>query len=113
MSGRFTLCRQEGRELAMLRGADEDDLRDYRLHYNIAPMQVRFMILSKYESETISARWALVNRWTTNSSCADSCINAKAKTIETRPSFKDAAAKRRCKIPADCFYEWRGSKNNR
>jgi hypothetical protein len=28
MCGRFTLSRQEGRELAMLRGADEDDLRE-------------------------------------------------------------------------------------
>jgi putative SOS response-associated peptidase YedK len=54
-----------------------------------------------------------VNSWAINSNSATSCINAKAETIETRPSFKDAFVKRRGIVPADGFYEWRGPKNNR
>jgi putative SOS response-associated peptidase YedK len=114
MCGRFTLTRQDRRELAELLGVDERDLRDYRPHYNIAPLQDHFVIRSRYETrQVIPARWGLVNSWAANSSSAASCINAKAETIETRPSFKDALTKRRCIVPADGFYEWRGPKSNR
>jgi putative SOS response-associated peptidase YedK len=114
MCGRFTLTRQDRRELAELLGVDERDLRDYRPHYNIAPLQDHFVIRSRYETRhLIPARWGLVNSWATNSSLAASCINAKAETIETRPSFKDALTKRRCIVPADGFYEWRGPRSNR
>jgi putative SOS response-associated peptidase YedK len=72
------------------------------------------VIRSKYERrEFLPARWGLVNSWAANTSSAASCINAKAETIETRPSFKDAFANRRCLVPADGFYEWRGRKDNR
>ena len=44
MCGRFTLTRQDRRELAQLLGVDEKDLRDYQPHYNIAPMQDHFVV---------------------------------------------------------------------
>ena len=114
MCGRFTLTRSDRQELAALLGVDEKDLRDYQPHYNIAPLQDHFVIRTKYERhDLLSARWGLVNSWAANTSSAASCINAKAETIESRPSFKDAFAKRRCVVPADGFYEWRGPKNNR
>ena len=114
MCGRFTLTRQDRRELAELLGVDERDLRDYQPRYNIAPLQDHLVIRSKYERrQLIPARWGLVNSWATNSASAASCINAKAETVETRSSFKDAFTKRRCIVPADGFYEWRGPRNNR
>jgi len=62
---------------------------------------------------TDTTRWGLVNSWAKNNQSAARCINAKAETVEARPSFKDAFLKRRCIVPADGFYEWRGPKNNR
>ena len=44
MCGRFTLTRQNRRELAQLLGVDEDDLRDYRPRYIIAPTDPHFKI---------------------------------------------------------------------
>jgi putative SOS response-associated peptidase YedK len=34
-------------------------------------------------------------------------INARAETVDTAPSYREAFKKRRCLIPADGFYEWR------
>ena len=59
------------------------------------------------------ARWGLVNRWARDNSRASQCINAKAETLEQRPTFSEAFQRRRCVIPADGFYEWTGPKGKR
>jgi putative SOS response-associated peptidase YedK len=41
------------------------------------------------------------------------CINAKAETVDKLPSFREAFEKRRCIVPADGFYQWRGPKARR
>jgi len=69
--GRFTLTRQNRRELAQLLGVDEDDLRDYKPRYNIAPTDQHFIVTSKYERRTArTASWGLVNSWATANSRA-------------------------------------------
>jgi putative SOS response-associated peptidase YedK len=37
-------------------------------------------------------------------------LNSKAETVESRPTFAEAFAHRRCVIPANGFYEWTGPK---
>jgi putative SOS response-associated peptidase YedK len=37
----------------------------------------------------------------------------KINTISSKPSFREAFKKRRCLIPADGFYEWKGEKGNK
>jgi putative SOS response-associated peptidase YedK len=69
----------------------------------------RTPLKTKYESrEAIPATWGLVNSWAKDTSRASMCINAKAETVDKLPSFREAFAKRRCVVPADGFYEWRG-----
>src|SRR6202040_2916283 len=69
---------------------------------------------TKYESrEAIPATWGLVNSWAKDASRASMCINAKAETVDKLPSFREAFEKRRCVVPADGFYEWRGPKARR
>ena len=82
MCGRFTLTRQNRRELAQLLGVDEDDPREYRPRYSIAPSDPHFIVTSKYERRTArAASWGLVNSWATGNSRASQCINAKAEVI--------------------------------
>jgi putative SOS response-associated peptidase YedK len=40
-------------------------------------------------------------------------VNAKAETVDKLPSFREAFERRRCVVPADGLYEWRGPKTNR
>jgi putative SOS response-associated peptidase YedK len=114
MCGRFTLTRQDRRELAQMLGVDEDDLRDYGPRYNIAPTDQHFIVISKYERRTARpASWGLVNSWANDNGRANQCINAKAETLEERRTFREALMQRRCAVPADGFYEWRGPKTQR
>jgi len=114
MCGRFTLARQDKREMAELLGVDESELGDYRPRYNIAPMQRHFLVVSEYERrKALPARWGLVNRWAKDNRRAARCINAKSETVDIKPGFRDAFLKRRCVIPGDGFYEWTGPKNSR
>lgn len=91
MCGRFTLTRQDRRELAQLLGVDDDDLRDYRPRYNIAPTDQHFIVPSKHERRTArTASWGLVNSWATDNSRASQCINAKAETLQERRAFRES-----------------------
>lgn len=36
-------------------------------------------------------------------------INARSETITEKPPFKAAAARRRCLVPADGYYEWQNT----
>ena len=114
MCGRFGLTHEASRELAYLLGVDEADLSFHRPRYNIAPTQEHFVLISEYERrKVLRAKWGLVNTGAKDNSRAAQCINAMAETVEARPAFREAFRQRRCIVPADGFYEWRGAKQQR
>ena len=49
----------------------------------------------------------LIPYWARDPKIAYKTINARAETVDTAPSYREAFKKRRCLIPADGFYEWR------
>ncbi len=51
-------------------------------------------------------RWGLVPSWAKDPSIGGRLINARAETIDSKPAFRKAFAKRRCLLPADGYYEW-------
>jgi putative SOS response-associated peptidase YedK len=108
------MTRRDKSELAALLGVPESELGDYTPRFNIAPTQPYFVLRTKYESrEAIPATWGLVNSWAKYAGRASMCINAKAETVDTSPTFRTAFEQRRCVVPADGFYEWRGPKAER
>src|SRR5258707_3631115 len=114
MCGRFTMTLGDRSELAAMLGVPEGELGDYVPRFNIAPTQPYFVLKPAYESrEAIPATWGLVNSWAIDASRAYKCINAKAETVDKLPSYREAFKRRRCVVPADGFYEWRGPKNMR
>ena len=51
-------------------------------------------------------RWGLVPFWAKDPSIGSRLINARVETVDSKPAFRRAFARRRCLLPADGFYEW-------
>src|SRR5258708_2509688 len=114
MCGRFTIARRDGNMLAAELGVEADSFVDYRPRYNVAPTQMHYVVRVKFEDrEVLPARWGLVNTWANDASTAAKNINARAETVNTRPTFREAFMKRRCVVPADGFFEGTGQKKAR
>ena len=81
--------------------------------YNGAPTQdilvVRFNPEIRERSLDV-LHWGLIPIWAKDRKIEYSTINARCETVDTKPVFRDAFAKRRCIIPVDGFYEWKGPK---
>jgi len=67
-------------------------------------------IIVRQDGENVlrTFRWGLVSFWAKDPSTGNRMINARSETVDSKPSFRNAFRKRRCLIPADGFYEWKG-----
>ena len=85
--------------------------RNLPARYNVAPTQEAAVVRQGTKGRALDfLRWGLVPSWAKDSSMAARMINARAETLAHKPSFRSAFHKRRCLVPADGFYEWRGTK---
>ena len=80
--------------------------------YNVAPGQ---QVMAICESETagqntvIFPKWGLIPSWSKDPSIAEHTMNAKAETLNEKPSFRTPFKKKRCVLIADGFYEWKAT----
>jgi putative SOS response-associated peptidase YedK len=101
MCGRFTL---HSRDRITLRGFSLPEL-PFEPRYNIAPSQSVLAIADFGRGpEARTLTWGLIPSWSTD---GKGFINARAETLEERPSFSESFRFRRCLIPADGFFEWK------
>jgi len=83
-------------------------------NYNVAPTQMIPAIVRQDDQNVLRTfRWGLVPFWAKDPSIGNRMINARSETVGSKPSFRNAYKKRRCLIPADGFYEWKGRKGNK
>lgn len=103
MCGRFTL---HSRDRIKLKGLPAIDL-PFEARYNIAPSQ-EVLALADFGKgiEPRMLTWGLIPSWSTD---GKGFINARAETLEQKPSFSESFRLRRCLIPADGFFEWKRS----
>ena len=108
MCGRYTL-RSRGK--AKPYGVPESQLPLLSPRYNIAPSQdVPVILERKHGRELEMLKWGLLPSWTKDADAdGGGLINARAETLERKPSFAESFLKRRCLIAADGFYEWKRS----
>jgi putative SOS response-associated peptidase YedK len=84
--------------------------------YNGAPSQDILVIRQNHETGERSLdplKWGLIPYWCKDPKGGRKPINAKAETVATVPSFRDAYQRRRCIVPVDGFFEWKAIKGQR
>lgn len=107
MCGRYALFRWTP-ALAALPGFPADQ----QPHWNIAPGASVLMLRgAEGGREAARARWGLTPAWLTDLSRTPA--HARAETLAEQPMFREAFRERRCLVPANGFYEWRGSGRKR
>ena len=121
MCGRFTLTRSaaEVAEHFGLTAAPAHEPRfnaaptQWVLIVRKAPADQQQMAPADQQRECVRMHWGLVPFWAKHAKDAARHINARSETLPERPAFREAAERRRCLVPADGFYEWRGGRNER
>jgi putative SOS response-associated peptidase YedK len=79
-----------------------ENIPELNPRYNIAPTQQVPVIFDDSQKTLSEAKWGLETRWSSHP-----LFNARAETIDRKPSFRKDFEERRCLILADTFYEWK------
>ncbi|MBD3689559.1 SOS response-associated peptidase [Nanchangia anserum] len=117
MCGRYALGQGE-EHLVTLFDVDQVIDRGFSGSWNIAPSHGVPVIMERYEvpdaprpsqrgevhRQLRCLEWGLIAHWSRDDS--HPMINARAETITEKPTFRSAARKRRCLVPATGYYEW-------
>ena len=107
MCGRFTITKNKD-EIAE-RFEIHIDPAMFSKTYNAAPSQTLPIITNTAPEQASFHKWGLILHWAKDESNGNKLINARGETIAEKPSFRDAAEKRRCLVITDGFYEWQRS----
>lgn len=109
MCGRYASFRQ-AQALADAFDVDEmtEAARAIMASWNVAPTdQVRIVVEHSDDHRSLqAARWGLVPPWAASPEVGARMINARSETLADKPAFREPAAKRRCLVLADGYYEW-------
>ena len=83
-------------------------------NYNVAPTQEVAAVLEEGGERRLEMlRWGLIPSWAKDPGIGSRMINARSETAPEKPSFRGAFKKRRCLIPADGFYEWQRTNDDK
>ena len=93
---------------------EEVKTEDLGPNYNVAPTQRVYAVAEPGGRRQLGTfRWGLVPSWAKDPSVGSRMINARSEELANKPSFRSAFSRRRCLVPADGFYEWKGPKGAR
>lgn len=128
MCGRFVSARKRAELLAEFRVERDQVTESLQPDYNVAPTKPVYAVLTRgrhgsgegtrdgdaaatgeqpeVARELRVVRWGLVPSWAKDVSIGNRLINARVETVDSKPAFRRAFARRRCLLPADGFYEW-------
>jgi putative SOS response-associated peptidase YedK len=112
MCGRFTIT--VSWDELILRFLLDSRPGKYQPRYNAAPGQWIPAILGTDRREASwnrigELRWGLVPSWASDDRAGAKMLNIRSETVSEKPAFRRLLQRKRCLIPADGFYEWKGS----
>lgn len=113
MCGRYVMARAVGDLLAKF-DAELEQETVVRPSWNIAPTTAVPIVLERLLDGGVArqlhlARWGLVPSWAKDPGIGAKLINARSETVLEKPAFREAVTSRRCAVPAEGYYEWKGS----
>ncbi len=80
---------------------------DYEISYNITPTRnIPALIAIDHERLILPFRWGLIPPWHKAGGKIGLHNNARAETVDIKPTFRESFRQHRCLIIADGFYEW-------
>jgi putative SOS response-associated peptidase YedK len=106
MCGRFTLYDQ----IEVIENEFEVEIQPdlFTKSYNIAPTQDSLVIYTQKDKRICTAmRWGLVPFWAKDIKIGYKMINARAETVDEKPSYRKPLKDRRCLVLTSGFYEWK------
>lgn len=79
--------------------------------WNVTPQTPVPVVHETREGERVAElmRWGLVPHWARDATIGHKLNNARADGLFDKPSFRQAARRRRCLLPASGFYEWQAT----
>ncbi len=80
------------------------DVPDLQPRYNIAPTQAVPVVFNDSPDALTYAKWGMPANW---SGARHPLFNARAESVDLKPSFRKDFELRRCLMLADSFYEWK------
>ncbi|MFN8229114.1 MAG: SOS response-associated peptidase [Mycobacterium sp.] len=125
MCGRFAVTTDPALLAEKIKALDEATgaAKEAGPNFNVAPTTTVSTVVSRHQEpedeptrRVRSMRWGLVPSWVkADASGAPSTkgpllINARAEKLTESPAFRSSAKHKRCLVPMDGWYEWRGSK---
>ncbi|RCW45361.1 putative SOS response-associated peptidase YedK [Halopolyspora algeriensis] len=111
MCGRYALHRDPAALAGEFDAADRTgDVFDP--DYNITPTATVPIVVERAagsgaERTLRPVRWGLVPTWAEDASSGPQMVNARAESLTAKPAYAEAAAHRRCLMPATGWYEWK------
>ncbi len=106
MCGRYAIFAAPHRLIELF---GSEVIPNFPARFNAAPLQDMPIIV---KNRIGSARWGLLPPWgiADDKGLCAKMINARSETVAEKPAFRDSWAKgRRCLVPANGFFEWKGA----
>jgi len=104
MCGRYTLTIDPAELMDRFNLTSADVVTQPR--YNVAPTQSVAVVYDESPRTLSAAQWGLIPSWSKDAGIGSKMINARAETLDEKPSYRTLLKKKRCLVLADGFYEW-------
>lgn len=85
----------------------QNELPKIQPTYNAVPGMLLPVIYDNNPRKADLMKWGLVPYWAKDITIGMRMINARADSLEIKPSFRRAFNRTRCVIPSTGFYEWK------
>lgn len=111
MCGSFALSAKTKNVEKLVKGLKIEN--DIQTNNKFVPGNYIPSVLNVDSSVLVYSKWGLIPSWSKDSKSALKMFNARAETLNEKPSFRNLIKKRRCLIFADGFYEWQANPNSK